>query len=61
MKNLSQAPDVSQAPRVSPQIASDEFELEMVDFGSAYQAADNVVACLSCYCGSGCLCGCINL
>lgn len=58
MENLS----LSTAPTraAEPQMASDEFQLEMVDFGSAYQAAEEAAAtCLRCYCGSGCLCGCI--
>ncbi len=35
-----------------------EFQLEMIDFGSSYQAArDSAVSCLRCFCGSGCFCG----
>lgn len=42
--------------------AGDEFQLEMVDLGAAYQSASDepIGACFRCYCGSGCLCGCLS-
>jgi len=41
--------------------AGDEFQLEMVDLGAAYQnTSADVAACFRCYCGSGCLCGCVS-
>lgn len=45
----------------TPTHAASEFQLEMIDFGSSYQVAkDSAVSCLRCYCGSGCLCGCLS-
>ncbi|MEM9557155.1 MAG: hypothetical protein AAGC60_23050 [Acidobacteriota bacterium] len=41
-------------------VASEEFQLDMVDFGSAYQAAEVDTACFRCFCGTGCFCGCTS-
>lgn len=52
-----------QTPRqdaAQPAVVSDEFQLDMVDLGASYQAAEDVSACFRCYCGSGCLCGCVS-
>lgn len=59
MENLNL--ELPQSNTKESSITTDEFQLDMVDFGSAYQGNEDIaVACLSCYCGSGCLCGCVN-
>lgn len=36
-------------------------ELKMVDLGNVYRVGQEAAtACFRCYCGSGCLCGCVN-
>lgn len=61
MSDVQITPGISE-PTPQPQPAAGEFQLEMVDLGGSYQAAESdIVACFRCYCGSGCLCGCTNL
>jgi len=38
-------------------IETEEFKLELLDCGPAYKIQDTGVTCLSCVCGTGCLCG----
>ena len=53
--------DPSTVRRTVRSSSGEEFEVKVVDLGAAYKkAADSAVACFSCYCGSGCLCGCVN-
>ena len=48
---------VSEAPVQS--ISASGLEFELVDLGPGYKPESSAAACLSCYCGSGCLCGCV--
>ncbi|EDM75455.1 hypothetical protein PPSIR1_14605 [Plesiocystis pacifica SIR-1] len=36
------------------------LEFELVDMGPGYKPESAAATCLSCYCGSGCLCGSIG-
>jgi hypothetical protein len=48
-------------PTKSPDaIESEEFKLEMLDCGPGYTYSNSELMCFSCFCGSGCLCGCVS-
>lgn len=40
-------------------VSATGLEFELVDMGPGYKPESAAATCLSCYCGSGCLCGCI--
>ncbi|KFE69217.1 hypothetical protein [Hyalangium minutum] len=47
------------APDAKP-LETEEFKLEMLDCGPAYSFTDAGSMCISCVCGTGCLCGCVS-
>ncbi len=60
MENVDLKPQDAQ--KITPPPAAEEFQMEMVDFGPAYSASADTSLCAcfeDCYCGSGCVCGCI--
>ncbi|MBZ4409331.1 hypothetical protein K8640_13985 [Myxococcus sp. XM-1-1-1] len=57
MNNLSSLPK-SQSARSPQNVETEEFKLEMLDCGPGYTYSNSEAVCFSCFCGSGCLCGC---
>lgn len=60
MQQLSTGTEQTAAPAQA--VENESFELEMLDCGPGYSygMAESLCACFSCYCGSGCLCGCVH-
>lgn len=40
--------------------ASAGLAFELVDMGPGYAPEQSALPCMSCVCGSGCMCGCLN-
>lgn len=59
MDNASSSPAV-QSPQAPQTVETDEFKLEMLDCGPGYTYSNSEAVCFSCFCGSGCLCGCMS-
>ncbi|MDC0707557.1 hypothetical protein POL68_03660 [Stigmatella sp. ncwal1] len=60
MDNASAVPNPQLTRPSAPQVETEEFKLEMLDCGPAYSFTDAGSVCISCACGSGCLCGCVS-
>ncbi|MCA9683130.1 MAG: hypothetical protein KC431_11700 [Myxococcales bacterium] len=40
-------------------ISATGLEFELIDMGPGYKPESAAATCMSCFCGSGCLCGCL--
>jgi hypothetical protein len=41
-------------------VKAEDFEFKMIDMGPGYKPEVSAAACLTCLCGSGCMCGCMS-
>lgn len=58
---MDNAINLAEASSSAENIETQEFKLEMLDCGPGYTySSSDAATCFSCFCGSGCLCGCMS-